>query len=205
MNNATQSLAEQALRNWVNKNSGRKPGLSADLNSGELRIEDHTLYVRKQITGSGIQELVNIATAELRGTINLDKGKFTENEVFAFDAVGIKFADATGTDPGAVKTYSPDGQAMPAALKNGELVLSQNEGEIFHCAVDDCVSDVDSEFANGRSNAKQLKIPVVIEDNKVIKLNLENAEGLSFTTGVSNNAFVEIKFYGVKIKQKARG
>jgi hypothetical protein len=199
------SPAEIALRNWVNKNSGRKPGLAADLASNELRIEDHTLYVRKQISGSGIQELITIATAEARGAINLDKGKFTENEVFAFDRVGIKFADATGSDPAAVKTYSPDGQQMPAALKNGELVLSQNEGEIFHVAVDDCVTDVDSEFANGRGNTKELSVPVVVEDNKVIKLTLENAEGLSFTTGVSNNAFVEIKFYGVKIKQKARG
>lgn len=197
--------AEQALRTWINKNSGRKPALSADLSAGELRPADHTLVVRAPISGSGIIELINISKPEERGTLNLDKGRFPENEIFAFDRVSVKFADSAAASAKAVNTYSGDSQSMPAALRNGELALLQNDGEIFRTLVDDCAGAVDSEFAAGRADSKELVSPVVIEDNKIIKLLLEGAEGEAFTTGVTNTAYVEVKFYGVRVKQKARG
>ncbi len=129
------------------------------LEKDALRLDDHTLYVRKNIIGlAGIQELFLGGDTEEQGIRNFNNSKLPKYEHMVISGVkiGVVGSDST-TDPAHTANYSSKRSNFPAALANGKLIISQNDRPLLELEIFEATSQADSNNAAGKDDTYQLK------------------------------------------------
>lgn len=107
------------------------------LQSGALRLDDATLYNRKEIKGlSGIQELFLGGDTEKQGIRNFNNAQLAKYNHFIIGGVKIGVVASSSTsDPAHVANYSSVRSSFPAALANGKLIVSQNDKPLLELEI----------------------------------------------------------------------
>ena len=112
------SKAKKGLNNHILR--GKNPQAAQMVS--ELRYDNHVIYFRGDISAlSGLQKQIQVSLGEQVGLVNVDKGKLSEGELFAFDRIAIRSVQTADTVTSAAKVngYSGDVQSFDPALRNG--------------------------------------------------------------------------------------
>lgn len=169
---------------------------------GNLKFTDANYYVRKQITGTGITEMLLASTVKRAGETNFDKNRLPELVNLMVEQLVIKYANAAlVTDPADVK-YSVDGNLCDAALLNGEISITAAdkvifEGRIAEFFTDPSAATIPNMVEPGHA-AVTLRSPKLIRSGETIAINIKGADG---STLGANNHFLEVVLKGSQTRQ----
>ena len=168
------------------------------LTSGDIRVQDSTVYVRKQISAGNVTKLVDGNTRKLVGITNIDGNKLEDQRNQLISAISIKYGThSTITDAGSIDYLSTD---IPAALRNAELVIRQGNRTAVSLPISSLIAGKNASPSNVEADRFQLLVMALIVEAQPFTVDLEFPEGADF--GV-NNHFVEVNFYGAETSKKA--
>ena len=168
------------------------------LTSGDIRVQDSTVYVRKQISAGNVTKLVDGNTRKLVGITNIDGNKLEDQRNQLISAISIKYGThASITDAGSIDYLSTD---IPAALRNAELVIRQGNRTAVSLPISSLIAGKNASPSNVEADRFQLLVMALIVEAQPFTVDLEFPEGADFG---ANNHFVEVNFYGAETSKKA--
>lgn len=172
---------------------------SSAISSGQVNIQDATIYVRKQITmGGSVIKLIDGTTEQIVGLTNIDGNKLDAYRNLIIDSISFKYAtDATESDPTKVNYVAAD---VPLALRNSELVLRQNNRTPINLPIMSLVAGKDASPGSVEGDRFILRVMALIREGQKFELNIEVPDGATLGTG---NHFVEIGLFGAQTMLKA--
>lgn len=165
----------------------QKPKIAAQLDADTktaianqvLRLDDWTLYNRKQIKGlAGIQDLFLGGDTEEQGIRNFNNGKLPKFEHFVIGAVKIGVVgSSSSSDPAHVANYTSQRSSFPAALANGKLVVEQNDKPLLELEVFEATTQTTSNQAAGNADVFPLKQLRLLRADVPFKWRIKFADG----------------------------
>jgi hypothetical protein len=168
----------------------------ADLNNKSLMLSPETLYVKKEITGGGIINLIDANTLNLPGISNFDKNTLQSGRIFVFDQIAIQYKSDTGSGKEGSLQYNA---AAPAELQNAIFRISQNGKKVIELPVVDLHN-----LAAGNNRADQytsLKALGLLVDDKTIEMQLIFPAGVALSGATKH--YVSISLSGLQTVSKA--
>lgn len=178
--------------------------LSANLREqagrGFVKIKDAELFVRKSIGGAaGIYELLNDTTDKADGVCNVNKGVLPSNQAFVIEEISI--AGALGDD--ITSAGSVDyGFAVDNAVKNAELVITQNGREVVNMPAVKFINDL---AVPSQEVSIKLKSFAYLNDNEYFSVAIKFPQGATVAAGTAAGtfAYLELRLGGHKTEKKA--
>lgn len=192
---AANYLAEQAGRS--NK-GGLAPSLLADIQSGNIELQPGGLIHSVQFTEGNIVELLLSSNNRANGKSDFNGKKLDANEVFIVTGAKVAYADATGTNPGAV-AYDSDRENLPAAFVNSILEVYQDGKRKFRMPVSRLLTQVNSDAQSG--DLYQMAGLMHLAGDSETDIKLVMPEGA--TIGATNNDFFRIEFEGFRTRTRS--
>lgn len=165
---------------------------------GKLRFVDANYHVRKLISGlSGNQAIMDERLNKAIGITNIHQGKLTKGENAVISQILLGYAtDAAVVDP-ANKVYDSVVTGWPTGLANGNLIIKQDGSMVCDpIPLALCGSQADATSGRGMVDGKQLRTPIILEEEKQIVIEIEFAQA-SFA---ANQHMVEIFLLGSKTR-----
>lgn len=180
---------------------GKAGELSLDdqksLVAGQLQFQDKEAYRRIQVTTS--TELIKKATDETAGVTNFSRQALEKPNNMVIDAVGIAYGtQALGSTNPAAARYTSDGNVVPSAILNGDLVFYMDDKPFFMCRVSRFFSDPQSALQptfKGEGMRIALPSPKLWAAEVNIQVQLKLADGVALSALQLH--FVEVVFFGV--------
>ena len=168
----------------------------ADLNNKTILLTPETLYVKKEISGGGIINLIDSSTLNSPGVSNFDKNALQTGRILVFDqiCVGYKSDSAAGKE-GAL-SYNA---AAPAELQNAILRINQNGKKVLELPFIDVHN-----LAAGQNRADQytqLKALGLLVDDKTIEVQLIFPTGVTLAAGTHH--YVSVSLSGLQTVSKS--
>jgi hypothetical protein len=201
------SRAEKALYDNL-ITLGRANGVTKKaIEAGAISYDPISYYIRAVITGqSGKQKILGQFTQNLVGTTNFpNAAQLPQYYNFCFDRVVVRYAVATSANAaiGSITGWSSVRGSMPAALGNGELVISSNRNTIVETPVSDFTS-VAAITAGGERDydGGVLEKPRFFLEMLQIEAEINYASGQTVPSAANNTYAVEVMFYGVQARLK---
>jgi len=156
--------------------------------AGKIKPTDSELYVRKAVTpGGSVNLLEGVSAAEI-GITNFDGQRLDSDRYFIIDALTVNYGTAsTGTSAKAVD-YST---ALPAALKNANLVIRQDNEVILRLPVSSI-----NDAKNTDDRYRELGAFALLRDQKTISIDLEFPAGADLGAGAGKDGYVEVLLKG---------
>lgn len=155
---------------------------------GKLKPTDATLFVRSKVDGNNVQNLLQGKTSQEIGVTNFDGQILNSDRYFVISAVTINYGTGLVAALPSAINYTT---ALPAALKNANLVIMQDNEVIVKLPVTD-INDAKSTDARYRV----LDAFALLRDQKTITMNLEFPAGGDLGAGAGNAGFVEVQLKG---------
>lgn len=176
-------------------------GLNSDIQSGNVYLDDHTLMVRKNISGAnGIYDIIDETTKKITGISTLNENKLSSGQGFIFDRISVTYAK--GAAAAGEKNQSYGTGAVPQELRNSFLVISQKGREIINEPIANFIKGEASTSA--ADNFVELLGYKVLQDEEAITMRLVTPNGVSIdAVDAANNHFLEIRLKGAKTTRKA--
>jgi hypothetical protein len=201
------SRAEKALYdNLITLNRSNQVTLAA-IEAGAISYDPISYYMRAVITGlSGKQRIISAQTLNTLGVTNLPNGAVLPQYYnFCFDRIAIRYAVANSANalPQSITGWSSVRGTMPAALANGEVIISINRNTVVETPISDFTS-VAAITAGGERDfdGGVLEKPRFFLEQLSIETELNLASGQSIPSAANNTYAVEIMFYGVQARLK---
>ena len=97
--------------------------LLSDVRSQKIGLINETLYLRKEISGGGIINLLDTNSRNVPGICNFDTNVLQAGRVVVFDQISINYKSAATSGLEGALTYN---SAAPKELQNAIFVISQN-------------------------------------------------------------------------------
>lgn len=169
------------------------------IREGGLQFVDGDFYVRKQISGGGIQIILDPTTIQRAGVSKFDKNRLPDlvNMVLSRIKVGYGNTATSNTDP-AVAVYSTSGAAVPAPLLNGEITVLIDEKPVYNGRIQKFFTDpanaVVPHAIEAHAAGLAVENPKLIKAQEGIKIQITIAEGQSLATTSSH--FIEVVLMG---------
>tara|TARA_R110002074_G_scaffold86875_7_gene191853 strand:- start:21334 stop:21930 length:597 start_codon:yes stop_codon:yes gene_type:complete len=166
--------------------------LLASLTDKSISVRNDELFIKKQIAGSSnIHELLDSSTEKRPGVSTFEKGgRMGANQAAAFRKIAVRFGTGDDISPGLIDYNA----ALPTALANAELRISQEGQLIFSRTVKDIWMKADNEN-DPNSKVFQLSSWVLLRDDREVKANLHFPEGGSLVAaGVGVTSFIYVSF-----------
>lgn len=160
----------------------------------KIKIEDQTLYIRKEINGGGTQKLLSGSTERIPGICSFDKNRLENGRVFIFDGIAINYkSDAASGKEGTLEYTSK----APAPLQNADFVITQNGIEVLRLPVRDLHN-----IGTGQTvlqDYTELKTFRYLNDVHTIEMNFEFPDGSSLDAATKH--YVQVRLRGVQTKK----
>lgn len=175
----------------------------SDLKMGKLRIAPFASALRFVVpNGTGRMALLTPSSVAVKGAIpeEFNRSQLPDGTVIAIEKILIGFVahETGGKKAQELVTYGNNPNSWPAALRNGEMIWSQNNDVKLSICLAACGAKVS--YGNVEEDSFELQSPLVIGEGKQTKIELETADGQSFT-GEGTNA-LEIQLFGSILKQR---
>ncbi|WP_281990519.1 hypothetical protein [Aquimarina aggregata] len=128
------SLILMAWNFLKNASVGFSTDLQGLINSGNVRLNDHTIFVRKNITGASSNfDVIDATTEKIDGVSSIKGTRLTKNQAVVFSQISLGYAEGDANQEGNV----PYGNTRIAALRNALFVITQNGREVLSVPVAD--------------------------------------------------------------------
>lgn len=95
----------------------------ADVRSQKIGLINETLYLRKEISGGGIINLLDTNSRNVPGICNFDTNVLQAGRIVVFDQISINYKSGATSGLEGALTYN---SAAPKELQNAIFVISQN-------------------------------------------------------------------------------
>lgn len=201
------SRAEKALFDQLITLNRANAVTTEAIRSGAISFDPISYYIRAIITGqSGRQKIVGQSLLNTVGVTNFPNGAtLPQYYNFCFDRVAVRYA-TTNSDNAAAQSitgWSSVRGNMPAALANGELLITSNRNTIVETPISDFTS-VAAITAGGERDfdGGVLEKPRFFLEMLQIEVELNYANGQVVPSANNNTYAVEIMFYGVQARLK---
>jgi len=169
------------------------------IESRSMRVVAHTLLIRKDITGGGSNyDLIDANTKQINGVSTIDGNKLATGRVFVFDRVAVGYSSPDSGTALAANDYST---ALPAALRNANIVVIQNGKEQLNIPVADCIA----EAASNEVGTRYLQLPGFswISDRENFQIQIQfPGDGASLAAGTGKINLFELRLQGVLTNSK---
>lgn len=201
------SRAEKALYDQLITLNRANAVTTEAIRSGAISFDPISYYIRAIITGqSGKQKILGQFTQNLIGVTNFpNAAQLPQYYNFCFDRIAVRYASTNTANAAAtaITGWSSVRGSMPAALANGELVISSNRNTIVETPIADFTS-VASITAGGERDfdGGVLEKPRFFLEMLQIEVELNYANGQTVPSTANNTYAVEIMFYGVQARLK---
>ncbi|SHJ45270.1 hypothetical protein [Aquimarina spongiae] len=174
--------------------------LSSELYSliqGErVRLVDHTGYVRKNITGASSNfDIIDSETEAIKGVSTIKGQRLRKNEAHIITqlAVGYGSIDNAGNEGAA--QY---GHTNIAALRNANLVISQNNREVLNLPLADLIRP-NGDDMNSSDQYYKLSAFAYLVDDEDFEMQVIFPNGVAMPAVVgSANHYLEVMWKGFK-------
>jgi len=169
--------------------------LREDLKAGNIIVENQELYIKKEISGGGIVNLITSATETLDGICNFDKNYLEQGRAFVFDRIAINYAtDAASGKEGELEY----GTKAPAALQNADLLILQEGRVVFTMSVRSLTN-----IETGQASAdeySQLRALAHFVDKRKIEIQLKFPDGVALSNAAKH--YIYVRFNGCQTTKK---
>lgn len=198
--------AEKALFDFL-RSKGNAITLEAIV-SGDIVFDPISYYIRFVVTGlSGRQQIVSQSTSRIVGQSNIDQGYLPQYYNFCFDRVAIRYGSSNTSAAEvaqSITNYSSVASGMPAALRNGELIISSNKNVIVETPIIDFTDQAAVTGGGTREySGGALEKPRFFEENKLIEVWLNLAVAQSIPSTANTTFAVEVVFMGVQTRLRS--
>lgn len=201
------SRAEKALYDQL-VTLGRSNAITRQaIEQGAISYDPISYYMRAVITGlSGKQKIISASTLNVLGITNLPNGAaLPQYYNFCFDRIAVRYAVANtaGANVAAITGWSSIRGNMPAALGNGELIISSNRNTIVETPISDFTSVAAITGGGERDyDGGVLEKPRFLLEMLQIEAELNLAQGQSIPPANNTTYAVELMMYGVQARLK---
>ncbi|WP_282080877.1 hypothetical protein [Aquimarina algiphila] len=104
------------------------------ISSNRVRLTDHTVFVRKNITGASSNfDVIDATTEKIDGVSSIKGTRLTKNQAVIFSQIAIGYAEAAPNSEGSAQYGNTD----IGALRNALFVITQNNREVLSLPVAD--------------------------------------------------------------------
>lgn len=167
--------------------------MKQNIQSGKVNPRDAQLAVRKVVAAGGTVNLLeNAGQASVRGKNDFDGNRLTNGKNFVVTDLTINYGTAADdTFEGAVD-YST---ALPIALKNANLVISQDEKVIRKISIARI-----QEAKSSDHRLYELKGLFLLKEETTTSISIEFPENASFGLAGGTSAYVEVILDGFETK-----
>lgn len=177
------------------------------IEQGAISFDPITYYMRAIITGlSGKQKIVSASTLNVLGITNLPNGaQLPQYYNFCFDRIAVRYAVAASANANAasITGWSSVRGSMPAALANGELVISSNRNTIVETPIADFTSVAAITGGGERDyDGGLLEKPRFLLEMIQQEWELNFATNQTVPSAANNTYAVEVMLYGVQARLK---
>lgn len=168
-----------------------------------LRLDDHTLYCRKNIKDlSGTQDLFTGGDTASQGIRNFNNKQLPKYEHMVVAGVKIGVAELADVSPAKVANYLSKRSSFPHALANGKLIVSQNDNPLFELEIFRATTAGDAASAVGNQDIFPLQQMKLIKADVPFTWQIKFAEGETVTPlgTATDNVHLEVALIGWKTK-----
>ncbi|WP_271770443.1 hypothetical protein [Aquimarina algiphila] len=104
------------------------------ISSNRVRLTDHTVFVRKNITGASSNfDVIDATTEKIDGVSSIKGTRLTKNQAVIFSQIALGYAQDDPNMEGAAEY----GNTHIGALRNALFVITQNNREVVSLPVAD--------------------------------------------------------------------
>ena len=177
------------------------------IEQGAISFDPITYYMRAIITGlSGKQKIVSPSTLNVLGITNLpNSAQLPQYYNFCFDRIAVRYAVAASANANAasITGFSSIRGSMPAALGNGELVISSNRNTIVETPIADFTSVAaitgggERDYDGGLLEKPRFLLEMIQQEWEI-----NFATGQTVPSAANNTYAVEVMLYGVQARLK---
>lgn len=179
----------------------------AAVDAGAVVFDPITYYIRKTLPASqqGRYQVLGAATQELLGATNFpNSAKLSQYYNHCVDRIEVGYGTSATSASEAVQSivnFSSVLSAMPAALRNGEFILTVNS----NVQIETPITDFGSKAAITGGGAKdndggELQIPKILPENLQIECDLNLATSQAIPNTANTTFGVEVLFKGVQAR-----
>lgn len=155
---------------------------------GKIKPTDSELFIRKDIGSGGTVNLLEGLSTSTIGVSNFDGQRLDTDRNFVIDAITINYGIAAAGAGAATVNYTT---ALPAALKNANIVIKQDNEVILKLPVASI-----NDAKNTDLRYRELGGFALLRDQRTITIDLEFAAGADTVPGAGNASFVEVLLKG---------
>lgn len=164
-------------------------------------LNELNLLHAKKLSGLGGEQTLNDANTKKEiGISDFTSTQVPSDSNGLISAITVEYGSHESETNPALAEYSPLASAMPAWLKNSELVLKSKGAEQFRIRVSE-LAVLEKPRVVASNWAKELERTLKVEGNQDLQLFLATPEGASLGTG---NHFVRVNLYGTKFAERRR-
>jgi hypothetical protein len=188
----------QTVANYI-KRQAVKGSFSLDtahkLEDGQLILRDNTEFIRKEVTAGGTVKLIDPNTTIKTGVSSFVGNKLdkTINHVITHLRLGYATDEYSGKE--AELVYSNEENAVPAALRNANIVITQDGKPVIKLPVMDFIKPAN----DGNSSFTELSSFALIKEEQPFTIMLEFPDGATMGAGVH---YVEVALKGMATFEK---
>ena len=199
------TVSQKALWDYLTR-EGSDINTKEALYSKNLQIATYSeaLKFRVAVSSGGKIELLNATAAYLQGTIPLEfnLGFLPKGFSIAVSHLRLAFGSDAALLPGAIANYTTVAAGWPAALQNGQIIVSQNNAvkEQFTCRAAGTAAASTQQSIAG--DGFEFQSPMILEEGKPIKIELFTPTGITFAATPVVQA-VEVAFYGACVRPRS--
>ncbi|GAA4274968.1 hypothetical protein U6A24_12650 [Aquimarina gracilis] len=129
-----------------------------------VRLTDHTIFVRKNITGASSNfDVIDATTEKIDGVSSIKGTRLTKNQAVVFSQIALGYAEADPNKEGGA-TY---GSTNIAALRNATFVITQNNREVVSIPVADLLRPSGTSLSSSEKYYKLGGLAFLVDDEEM--------------------------------------
>jgi hypothetical protein len=170
--------------------------LQKDLTANKMELRNHTLELKKEISGGSTINLVDDNTVRLDGICSFDKNMLKNGRAFVFDKIALGYAsNAAAGKEGAVVYNS----AAPVELQNAILVIKQEGREVSRIPVRN-INNIATGFT-AENEFMELDCLEYFVDGRAIEIQLIFPPSVTLSNATHHYIYLRLK--GAETRKKA--
>jgi len=134
------------------------------LDQSRVRLTDHTIFVRKNITGASSNfDVIDATTEKIDGVSSIKGTRLTKNQAVVFSQISLGYATADPNKEGGGAYGSTD----IAALRNATFVITQNNREVVSIPVADLLRPRGASLSSSEKYYKLGGFAYLVDDEEM--------------------------------------
>lgn len=170
--------------------------LKSDLKASKVVLDDHTLELKKEISGGATIDLLDALTENIPGICSFDKDKLKGGRAFIFDKIALNYA-THATDAGLEGKIEYITKA-PKELQNAVLMIIQDGRTVLSLPIRD-VHNIQTGQASA-DDYKQLNSLRYLVDERPIEIKIKFAPNVVLDN--TKKHYVYLRMSGLQTTKK---